>query len=395
VKLLLLSFYFPPDLSAGSFRMSALLEALLAGLPAGAQIDLVTTQPNRYATLQQDAPEVEERGAARIYRIPLPPHRSGMGDQARAFFAYDRAVARLVRGKRYDLVFATSSRLMTAFLGARLARAMHAPLYLDIRDIFVDTLGDVLPGVKGRLLAPLFAAVERYTMQSAARINLVSEGFREYFATRYPSVSLEFFSNGIDDDFLSVDWRPTTAVPAGGRLRVVYAGNIGEGQGLHKILPGLVRRAGERYTFTVVGDGGRRALLVEELKKAGVTNVRLLSPVPRKQLIELYRDADVLFLHLNDYPAFAKVLPSKIFEYAATGRPVLAGVGGYAGDFVAREVTNSAVFSPCDAEGGARALHSLELGWSPRIEFIQKFSRATITGRFASSLLETCTQSTS
>jgi len=32
-------------------------------------------------------------------------------------------------------------------------------------------------------------------------------------------------------------------------------------------------------------------------------------------------DADVLFLHLNAYKAFEKVLPSKIFEYAATGRP--------------------------------------------------------------------------
>ena len=42
----------------------------------------------------------------------------------------------------------------------------------------------------------------------------------------------------------------------------------------------------------------------------------------------------ILFIHLNAYPAFEKVLPSKIFEYAATGKPILAGVSGYSADFI-------------------------------------------------------------
>ena len=46
---------------------------------------------------------------------------------------------------------------------------------------------------------------------------------------------------------------------------------------------------------------------------------------------------DVLFLHLNDYSAFRKVIPSKIFEYAATGKPIVAGVSGYAAEFLRHE----------------------------------------------------------
>ena len=34
---------------------------------------------------------------------------------------------------------------MTAALGAWIARRKRARLYLDIRDIFVDTIGDMLP----------------------------------------------------------------------------------------------------------------------------------------------------------------------------------------------------------------------------------------------------------
>src|ERR1035438_1523140 len=57
LRLLLLSFYFRPDLSAGSFRASALVDSLLAILPAGASIDVITTAPNRYSTFTREATE--------------------------------------------------------------------------------------------------------------------------------------------------------------------------------------------------------------------------------------------------------------------------------------------------------------------------------------------------
>jgi len=47
-RILLLSFYYPPDLAAGSFRMEALVQALLKESSNNVQIDVITTQPNRY-----------------------------------------------------------------------------------------------------------------------------------------------------------------------------------------------------------------------------------------------------------------------------------------------------------------------------------------------------------
>ena len=49
-----------------------------------------------------------------------------------------------------------------------------------------------------------------------------------------------------------------------------------------------------------------------------------------------YDKASILFLHLNDYEAFYKVLPSKIFEYATTGKPIIAGVNGFAKDVISK-----------------------------------------------------------
>ena len=84
----------------------------------------------------------------------------------------------------------------------------------------------------------------------------------------------------------------------------------------------------------MIGDGSRKAAL--DLAVAGLDNVELRPPMARTQLLEAYRSADVLFLHLGAVPAFEKVLPSKLFEYAALGKPILAGVAGPRGGFRSR-----------------------------------------------------------
>ena len=57
LKILVLSFYYQPDLSAGSFRTTALVQALSAILPGDAQIDVITTMPNRYISFSEKVPD--------------------------------------------------------------------------------------------------------------------------------------------------------------------------------------------------------------------------------------------------------------------------------------------------------------------------------------------------
>lgn len=335
--------------------------------------------PNRYRSYCAAAPEVEENESLAIRRIPLPSHKSGMRDQSKAFLAYARGVRAHVRNRNYDLVVATSSRLMTAVLGAYLARRQKAPLYLDIRDIFVDTIQDILPGWLARPMGGIFSLMERYAIGSASKVNLVSRGFEDYFSRRYPNQQFAFFPNGIDDEFIapSPDRAAETSSPTP-PYSVLYAGNLGEGQGLHAILPGLARAMQGQAKFTVIGDGGRKSQLKKALDEAGADNVTLLDPVSRPALVQAYRSADVLFLHLNDYDAFRKVLPSKLFEYAAVGKPVWAGVAGYAAEFIAREIDNAAVFPPCDVDAAMSAFSTLKMQSDPRTGFVRQYARRNI-----------------
>ena len=376
MRLLVLSFYYPPDLSAGSFRTAALMEALVAAAP-DARIEVLTALPNRYQSFAVEAPVHETHGNVSVDRFPLPLHKSGMLDQSHSFLAFTRQVLRHTKATRYDLVYATSSRLLTAALGAWIARRTSAVLYLDIRDIFVDTIRDVLPARIARLATPVFALLERWTMRRAQHINLVSHGFAEYFRNRYPQHALSFFTNGIDDEFLKAVAAPVPA-RTDATLTILYAGNLGEGQGLHAIVPALASALRGRVRFRIIGDGGRREELLRAIAQAGTDNVQWEPPMARPALIDAYRAADVLFLHLNDYDAFKKVLPSKLFEYAALGKPIWAGVAGHAAEFVRAEIDNAAVFPPCDSAQALRVFEQLDKRDRPRPQFNQKYARRRI-----------------
>lgn len=389
MRLLILTFYYPPDLSAGSFRTSALVEALHALRPEGLKVDVITTKPNRYRNIPDGAPAFEDHGWLTIRRLTLPPHRSGAVDQTRAFMSFAPSVIRATRGGEWDAIFATSSRLMTAALGAEVARRCKAPLYLDIRDLFADTMGDLLSGSPLRVLLPLFRLIERWTLKRADRVNLVSAGFSDHVLKVAPDHHYRLFTNGIDDAFLNENFdlpaRSRATVPL-----VVYAGNIGDGQGLHRVLPDAAARLEGRARFRVVGDGGRRVALEAAVERSRISNVELFPPVARAQLHEHYREADILFLHLNDHEAFRKVLPSKIFEYAATGRPILAGVSGHAAEFLKREVPGTVVFAPCDVEGMVVAFDRLQqlAERFKRTEFLETYARHAIMKRMAADLID-------
>ncbi|QKZ12680.1 glycosyltransferase family 4 protein [Spirosoma sp. KUDC1026] len=394
MTLLYLTFYFEPDLSAGSFRNTALVKELGHQLRAGDTIHVVTTQPNRYASFRQSAPEKEVYVTPTgcrviIHRVKVPAHDSGFWGQIMAFWAYFWAAHQLAQWQTYSQVVASSSRLFTAFLGAKLARKQRAGLFLDVRDLFRETILELLKRKLGMLsglrlgLAPLLWLVERYTFGYATHINLVSEGFQPYF-TRYRRATYSYFTNGIDDEFMS---QPITLPQTAPVKVLLYAGNIGDGQGLHTIIPAAASELGDDFRFVVIGAGSGLEKLKRSIERKGLTNVTCYPPVSRNELIAYYQRADYLFVHLNDLHAFRRVLPSKLFEYGATNKPIVAGVAGYAAQFVTEYLPNSILFAPGDVTSLVTQLRETPYLTTPRPAFKQLFGRRIIMQAMASCIL--------
>ena len=108
----------------------------------------------------------------------------------------------------------------------------------------------------------------------------------------------------------------------------------------------------------------------------------------RAKLLEYYKKATCLFLHLNTHSAFDKVLPSKILEYGATGKPMIAGVGGYSKKFIYDELVNVIVFKQGDVNDALNALNRVSLAYSDRIRFSEKYKRENIDDRMSEDILQ-------
>lgn len=394
-SILILSFYYTPDLCAGSFRTAALIDVLQPlAKTKNSHIDLITTMPNRYHQFKMETQEFEEKDNLTIYRIPLPSHQSGFIDQAKAFSRYFFQAKKIAKNKKYDVVFATSSRLFTAYLGARISKGGKTPLFLDMRDIFTDTVNALLPIPLKLFFLPIFKIVERHTLKNATTLNLVSPGFTNYFASKIPpSCRVLKISNGVDDCFKNAmncgDVREALHSMRNKRS-VLYAGNIGSGQAIEKIIPALALITQTTCHYKIIGSGGKLPALKKACKN--LPNVELIPPMSRTELINEYNQADVLFLHFDRYNAFKRVLPSKIFEYAMIKKPILAGVFGYSKKFLQEHVPWASVFTPCDTDDALKKLNEILekkqiISTIDTNYFYQQFNRNTFMIKLAKEIL--------
>ena len=392
MKIVFFTFYYPPDLCAGSFRAIALAQALSKRMKNDDELHIITTHPNRYENHRVKASDIEVHGNITIHRISVPSHKSGMFSQARTFVTYALASYKLCNKLNPDFLIGTTSRLMTGVLTGLSARKLGCKYFIDLRDIFSETISDIF-SQKNKLLGSIskktFSLLERWLFNKATGVNVVSEGFPEYFQTMGIDTSnWSFFPNGVDKIF--------TNLPFIGNKRlkeittVLYIGNIGTGQGLENILPATAKYMGNKYRFLVIGGGGATSKLINTIKNNNVDNIEILAPIKREKLIKYYEDADILFVHLNDIPAFQRVLPSKIFEYAALRKPIVAGLSGYSAKFILDNVPYATIFNSGDVDGCVEAIkkaETLEIKDKNIDIFIEKFSLEKIMDKMTTHIL--------
>ena len=388
MKIVFFTFYYPPDLCAGSFRAIALAQALSERMKDDDELHIITTHPNRYENHRVKADNVEMHGNITVHRISVPSHKSGMLSQARTFITYALASYKLSNNLNPDFLIGTTSRLMTGVLTGISARKLGCKYFIDLRDIFSETISDIF-SQKSKLLGfvskTTFSLLERWLFNNAIGVNVVSAGFPEYFQAKGVDTSnWSFFPNGVDKEFINL---PFIENKNSKNIKtILYAGNIGSGQGLETVLPATAKRMGSRYRFLVIGGGGASSKLINAIKSNNVNNIEILPPVKREKLIKYYKDADILFLHLNDIPAFRRVLPSKIFEYTALSRPIVAGLGGYSAKFIVDNVPYATIFNSGDVDGCVDAIkkaESLEIKDKNINTFVEKYSREKIMNKMA------------
>ena len=161
------------------------------------------------------------------------------------------------------------------------------------------------------IISDFFFYLEKKIIVNSISVNLISPGFKEILMKKKAlNKNLTFFTNGYDKEFQKKIINKKKKFK---NNKILYAGNIGHGQDLEKIIPQVARK-NNSYIYEIIGDGGKKDELSDYIKSYNCKNVKLLKPIKREILIKKMQDADILFINLANLKILENVIPSKLFE---------------------------------------------------------------------------------
>ena len=272
------------------------------------------------------------------------------------------ARARTLMRQQYDAVLTTGPPHSTHFAGLALRRTHGMPWLADFRDPWTEIyFYPELP-----MTAPvraLDAFLERRILRNADGFVVVSPSMQRRFAER--GYASEVIENGFDP----ADFEETASSHAvsGDAFVVAHVGNMSRTQNpeaLWKALSGPETASDWpdlQFRFT-----GHTDASVLASASATCPGVRLdtLPYVPHRTAIGRMREAALLLLSINRVEGAEGIATGKLYEYLASGRPVLA-LGPANGDAarILQETGAGRMFDFDDADGARAFLHSHYEAW--------------------------------
>jgi glycosyltransferase involved in cell wall biosynthesis len=382
-KLLLLTQFFPPETNAGANRIGPMAEALSSHY----EVCVVTPKPSYPSPKDYRHLSLQRYDAGYPYEIERAfdflPHAGSLPvrtfrEQAMAF----RLAARALR-KPADIVIASSPSMFLGPAGMALARIKGAKFVWDVRDLTWGYAKDVVKdsrtmsfaawGLKKYMLFVLRQADLVIGASSGITQVLIQDGADPGKAITAP--------NGISTEMLDDITQRVGEKKEDKRPVVSYAGLIGYNQNLGVLLD-VARRLPE-VDFVLAGDGPELPSLKERAAELGARNVSFRGYLDREGLLRVYAQSDLLFAHTSSSPTVdATMVPVKLFEYMASGKPIVYAGSGIATDLL-KKLDCAATVPPEDPGAISTAI-----GQNGRVAVKEGFNRDRIMEEFARSLDE-------
>ena len=334
----ILSQWYPPE--PGSASVPGVLARALAS--RGHEVVVATGFPNyplgRIAPGYRMRWRADERdGDVLVRRVALyPSHdRSKLRRTLNyASFAASATASATSLLRTADAIWVYNSPATVGLPSAAASLAGGPPHLMHVMDLWPDSI--LFSGLAGgRTYEAMAALLDRWcgwTYRRATAIACISRGLVDELAARgVARDKLHYIPIWTDEE----QYRP---LPPDERLRrelgvedtfvVLYAGNLGDTQGLDGLL-----EVGERIRdlparILLAGSGTAEDRLRAEARRRGLANVAFLGRWPSDDMGRLLSVADVALVSLSDDPLTTMTMPSKLPAILAAGMPVLAWASG-------------------------------------------------------------------
>lgn len=408
MRILFLSHYFPPEVNAPASRT---FEHCREWVRAGHEVTVVTCAPNHprgkvYDGYRNRRWHEETRDGIRVVRLwTWLAANEGFALRTLNYVSFMLAsLVALPWLPRADVVISTSPQFFNGLAGYFVSRFRRIPWVLEIRDLWPESIVEV-GALRNRAVIRVLQALELFAYRRADQIVALTDAFRRYIASRgIDPAKIEVIKNGCNLAFYAPskvgnDLRSELGLE--GKLVAAYFGTHGMAHRLETILEAAeMLRERHDLAFLIVGDGAERARLVQLRDERKLANVLMLGQQPKERMPALWRSCDVSLVLLKRSPLFRTVIPSKIFESLAMGRPVILGVEGesreiieQSGAGIAFEPENAAALTQILLELRSDSERLIVMSQRGRPFVAENFDRVVLAQRFETLLADVVARS--
>lgn len=293
-----------------------------------------------------------------------------------------------LKENRVDAIVSTGPPHSMHLIAHAVATGNKIPWLADFRDPWtnIDYYKDLmLTGWADRKHHKL----EKKVVTDAAKVVVVGRTMQQEFENKYGR-KVDVITNGFDTE----DIVPDGSAASGKNFVIAHVGTLVRSrnpENLWKAVSEMVRDNAELKSVLSIRLTGKVDLAVRNsIESSGLTPyVSYIDYLPHDRVAREQQSASVLLLILNDTPNAKGILTGKLFEYLASGRPVLC-IGPEDGDAAAIiSETHSGV--TCGFDDGEKIkqtllkfYHDSKSGVSlPERTGIEKYSRKSLTSELA------------
>jgi len=345
MKILVISFYFPPYNSIASVRVgkiakylekfgheikviSAQKGPLLCNLDIEIPIKNVTyTQWRKLApdNLKTNFREMVA-GSNRLYHFTRQCWRVLKSaiyfpDEFIGWTPYAiKAAKEIVNIWKPDIIFVSVSPYSSLFVASRISAEFKIPWIADFRDLWTDNPCYPFGGLRKMIERK----IEKKVLSQAAGLCTVSEPLAQKLRLKFKG-PVEIICNGFDPKDYDL-FVGSTHGSKEVKLNIVYIGTIYDDYQDPSPLFSALKRF-DKSDIKVSFYGTLSPRLRSLVKKMGVEErVEFKDPVPYIQSLNIQKNADILLFLLWINTEEKGMYTGKLFEYLGSGRPIL-GVG--------------------------------------------------------------------
>jgi colanic acid biosynthesis glycosyl transferase WcaI len=380
-KILMLTQFFPPETGAGANRIGPMVDVL----SKYHEVLVVTLKPSYPSPQDHEGVPLKAHDARYSYAVKrtfsFHPHKGSLPLRTVREHVMALRLALRALPESADILVTSSPSMFLGPVGLAVARIKRATFVWDIRDITWGYAKDMA----GRSRRLTFAAsmLEKYMLFALRRSDLVvgaSEGIIRVLVEGGVEIDRVItVPNGISTDLLDAIVQGTAGEAENRRPVVAYAGVIGYNQNLGVLL--AVAQVLPNVDFVLAGDGPELPLLKKKAGELGLGNVWFTGYLNRERLLELYQQSDLLIAHVRSSPTIdATMIPIKLFEYMAAGKPIIYAGRGAAAELLG-DIGCAVQVPPEDPAAMSTAIAEL-LGDPERMRALGRRGRSRVRSDF-------------